>query len=64
MTAEEIEDIRNIAINGMITGKANDMSVTGGTWFYTFETPEGKHLLTIEIYKGWIVSVDGMYTYK
>ena len=64
MTAEEIEDIRNIAINGMITGKANDMSVTGGTWLYTFETPEGKHLLTIELYKGWIVSVDGMYTYK
>ncbi len=63
MTAEEIEDIRNIAINGVITGKANDLSVTGGTWFYTFETPEGEHLLTVELYKGWIVSVDGMYTY-
>ena len=34
MTPEEIEDIRDIAINGVITGKANDMSVTGGTWFY------------------------------
>ncbi len=64
MTPGEIEDIRNIAINGVITGKANDMSVTGGTWTYSFETPEGKHILSIEMYKGWIVSTDGMYTYQ
>lgn len=63
MTAEEIEDIRDLAINGVITGKANDLSVTGGTWFYSFETAEGEHLLTVELYKGWIVdSATGMYT--
>lgn len=64
MTPEEIDDIRDIAMNGVITGKANDMSVTGGTWFYNFETPEGQHLLTIELYKGLIVSVDGMYSFS
>lgn len=65
MTPEEMEEIRNIAINGVITGKANDMSVTGGTWSYTFETPEGQSLLSIEMYKGWIVdAATGMYEYE
>lgn len=65
MTPEEIENIRSIAISGVITGKANDLSVTGGTWFYSFESPEGEHLLTVEMYKGWIVdSATGMYTFS
>ena len=64
MTAEEKEEIRDLAVNGVITGKANDMSVTGGTWVYRFETPEGKYLLSIEMYKGLIVSADGMYEYS
>ena len=65
MTPEETEDIRDIAINGVITGKANDLSLTGGTWFYSFETPEGEYLLTVEMYKGWIVnSATGMYTFS
>ena len=64
MTPEEIEDIRDIAINGVVTGKASDMSVTGGTWLYSFETPEGEHLLTVELYNGWIVdAATGMYTF-
>ena len=64
MTEEEIADVRNLAINGVITGKANDTSVTGGTWSYVFENEEGKVILAIEMYKGWIVSVDGMYNYE
>ena len=64
LTPEEIEEIRSIALSGVITGKANDLSVTGGTWSYSFETPEGVHLLSIELYKGWIVSADGMYSYS
>ena len=64
MTEEEIADVRNLAIHGVITGKANDMSVTGGTWSYVFENEEGKVILAIEMYKGWIVSVDGMYNYE
>ena len=65
MTPEEIEDIRDIAINGVITGKANDMSLTGGTWGYVFESPDGQYLLSIEMYKGWIVdAATGMYNYS
>ena len=61
MTPEEADEIRALAISGVVTGKANDLSVTGGTWTYSFETPEGKHLLSVEMFKGWIVSADGMY---
>lgn len=63
ITSEEIETIRNIAINHVITGLANDTSLTGGTWVYSFESPEGQHLLSIEMYKGWIVGAGGMYTH-
>ena len=64
LTPEEAEEIRSIAINGVITGKASDLSVTGGTWLYSFESPEGRHLLTIEMYKGWIVdAATGMYAW-
>ena len=63
MSPEEIEDIRLLAVSGVVTDKANDESVTGGTWVYSFETPEGEHLLSIEMYKGLIVAVDGMYHY-
>ncbi len=64
MTPEEIEKIRSLAVNGMVTGKASDESVTGGTWVYSFETPGGKQLLSVELYKGMIVAADGMYQYQ
>ena len=64
ISAEEAEQIRRIALYGYITDKANDESLTGNTWVYTFETPAGKHLLSIEMYKGLIVSSDGMYNYQ
>ena len=63
MTPEEIEEIRNIAMNGVITNLASDEVLTGGTWVYTFETPEGEHLLSIEMYKGLIATAYGMYSY-
>lgn len=63
MTPEEVEEMRSLAINGIITGKANDMSLTGNTWLYSFESPDGEYLLGIEMYKGLIVSADGMYSY-
>ena len=61
MTPEEVEEIRRLAVSGVVTEKASDESVTGGTWVYSFESPDGKHLLSIEMYKGLIVAVDGMY---
>ena len=51
-------------MNGVITGKANDTSVTGGTWVYSFETPAGEHLLSVEMYRGLIVAADGMYSFQ
>ncbi|MCR4884777.1 MAG: hypothetical protein K6A68_14480 [Clostridiales bacterium] len=64
MTPGETGEIRALAINGIITGKASDLSVTRGTWTYTFESQDGERLLSIEMYKGWIVGPDGMYTYE
>ena len=64
ITAEEAEQIRRLAMNGVVTEKASDEMVTGGTWIYTFETPGGKHLLTVEMYRGQIVGSGGMYSYK
>ena len=64
LSAEDEAWIRNIAINGVITGKASDAAVTGGTWVYSFETPDGEHLLSIEMYRGMIVSSTGMYSFQ
>lgn len=64
LSAAETEDVRRLAMSGVVTGKANDMSVTGGTWVYSFDTPEGEHLLTIELYKGLLVGMDGMYSIR
>ena len=63
ITSEEAEEIRRLAMNGTVTGKASDEMVTGGTWVYSFETANGTPLLTIELYKGLIVGADGMYSY-
>lgn len=59
----ELESIRDIALYGRIAGKANDMSLTGGTHVYSFDAPDGTWLMSIEMYQGMIVSADGMYNY-
>ena len=64
LTPEETEKIRRLAMYGVITGKENDMSLTGGTWVYSFATPNGTHLLSIEVYQGMIATDDGMYSYR
>ncbi len=64
ISPEEAEWGRCIAMNSRIMEKADDTSVTGGTWIYSFETPGGKHLLSIEMYRGLIVGSDGMYAYR
>ena len=63
VSAEEADGLRSLALCGFIKEKENDMSVTGGTWIYTFEDAEGNTLLSIEMYRGLIVAVDGMYSY-
>lgn len=63
ISPEEAEEIRLLAMNGTVVKKANDMSVTGGTRIYSFYTPGGVHLLSIEIFEGLAVGNDGMYEY-
>ncbi len=61
VTEEEAEEMRNLAINGMVTGKENDMMTTGGTTLYFFTTPEGQGLMSLELYGKLLVGGDGMY---
>ena len=64
LTETEIASIRRLAMNGKVTGKENDMSVTGGTRVYVFQTPEGEYIMSIELYHGLLVATDGMYNYE
>ena len=59
-----LEEIRALAMYGVVTGRVNEMMVTGGTWLYTFETPEGEYLMTVEMYQGLLVGNDGMYSFR
>ena len=61
---DEAEEIRALAMYGVVTGRVNEMMVTGGTWLYTFETPEGEYLMTVEMYQGLLVGNDGMYSFR
>ena len=64
LSAEEAEEIRALALYGAVTGRENDMMVTGGTWLYSFETLEGEHIMTLELYRGMLVGSDGMYGFE
>ncbi len=61
MTPEEKEAICRLALEGLVTGKESDLCVTGGTTLYIFETPEGEHLLSFELWHGLLADFDGMY---
>ena len=64
ITGEEAEELRTLAMYGVVTGRESEEMVTGGTWLYTFETPEGEYIMTIELYRGLLVGQDGMYSYE
>ena len=61
ITEEDRAWILDLLDCGVITGKENDMSVTGGTTVYSFSDAEGKYLGSIELYRGLAVGNDGMY---
>ena len=63
MTDEGKEKIRALAMYGVVTGKESDEMVTGGTWLYSFETPDGEYIMSIEMYSGLLVGNDGMYSF-
>ena len=64
MPEEEAEELRTLAMYGVITGKKSDEMVTGGTWLYTFKTPDGDCIMTVELYRGLLVGSDGMYRFE
>ena len=64
VTEDEAKSIRMLALYGVVTGRESDMMVTGGTRLFTFETPAGEYLMTIEMYMGHLVGNDGMYNYQ
>ena len=61
---EEADEYRTLAMYGVVTGRESDEMVTGGTWIYSFETPEGEHIMSLELYRGLLVGPDGMYAYE
>ena len=62
MTEEDREEVIELLEHGIITGKENEMSVTGGTTVYVFRDAEGNYLGSIELYRGLAVGNDGMYS--
>lgn len=64
VSEDELESIRSLALYGVVTGRRNDTMVTGGTWLYTFEAPDGTWLLSVELYQGLLVGPDGMYGFS
>ena len=64
LSEEDEKFVRDLTINGVVTDLASEISVTGGTWIYTFTSPKGKYLLSVELYKGMLVGPYGMYNYS
>ncbi|MBR2835947.1 MAG: hypothetical protein IKE43_09620 [Coriobacteriales bacterium] len=61
ITGSDIAGIKKLATQGKVYGKSNAMSLTGGTTVYSFYDKDGNHLASIELYRGLLVTNDGMY---
>ena len=61
LDAETENRIRSLAMNGMVTGKANCTFTTGGTTYYWFKNAEGETIATFGIYHGLLTHENGMY---
>lgn len=59
---DEAAEVREMALNSKVTGKANATMVTGGTVVYSFYDAAGEYLGSVELYRGLLVARDGMYT--
>ena len=58
---QEAAEIRDKVLNGVVVGKANATMVTGNTSSFSFYTPAGDYLGSVEFYRGLLVGRDGMY---
>lgn len=55
------ESIIDFVLESAVTGKANATMVTGGTTVYGFYDAGGAYIGSIELYRGLLVTSDGMY---
>ena len=62
LTSEDYDFCLNLALRGVVTGKANAFAVTGGTTVIVYETADGDRLGSIELYQGLLCGNDGMYS--
>ncbi|MBQ9009005.1 MAG: hypothetical protein IJ088_06715 [Clostridia bacterium] len=62
LSEEESAALRELLRSGMVTGKANSLSVTGGTRAYVLRQPDGTWIGSVDLYGGLLVRGDGMYT--
>ena len=62
VTEEEREYILQMLRTAMVTGKANNVFVTGGTNIFVFSDADGRQRFSFELYQGLLVCNDGMYT--
>ena len=61
ITEEDREEILEFISENLVTGKENDLSVTGGTISWIFLDAGGNYLCSLELYDGLLVMNDGMY---
>ena len=61
LTDEDREGILDLIMTRKVTGKANATLVTGGTTVYYFTDENGEYLDGLELYRGLLVTNDGMY---
>ncbi len=62
-SAEDRAFLLALVRGGVVTGKASDLFVTGGTTACVFFGPDGERLGTVELYEGLLVGPDGMYAF-
>ncbi|MBQ8093746.1 MAG: hypothetical protein IJ242_09250 [Clostridia bacterium] len=61
LTPERESAIRHQLLTSKVIRKASCVSVTGGTFCYTFQDPDGNILGSVELYEGRLVLPGGMY---
>ncbi len=61
VTSEEEKRLNRLLREARVTGKANAMSVTGGTTGVRFLDGEGHTVIVLTLYEGLLVEGDGMY---
>lgn len=60
----DVEFARDIALNGVVAGKANAIDIDGDMYVYRFVDGDGQSVGSIGLHEGLLVTNDGMYALK